>query len=149
MATHKSTCKYSSLYACACTYTVCSCIHMDGCIYMRMAATTAYLIIESDDRLHYRSCFHTLHAHTKLKFAYYINKWKLYLLFLWFFHQIFHEFSQIFRWKREKMAADGRDVYCLNRLLEYIDTKTFKYFEQTRKAIELFFTLLIEFSVQL
>lgn len=55
---------------------------MDAYTYMRMAAAKAYLIIESDDRLHYRFCFHTLHAHTKLKFAYYFNKWKLYLLLL-------------------------------------------------------------------
>lgn len=52
--------------------------HTYGCIYMRMAAATAYLIIESDDRLHNRFCSHTLHAHTELKFAYYFNKWKLY-----------------------------------------------------------------------
>lgn len=57
-------------------------IWMDAYTYMRMAAAKAYLIIESDDRLHYRFCFHTLHAHTKLKFAYYFNKWKLYLLLL-------------------------------------------------------------------
>lgn len=70
------------VHAYTCTYIVCSYIQLDGCIYMRMAAATAYLIIESDDRLHYLFCFHTLHAHTKLKFAYYFNKWKLYLLLL-------------------------------------------------------------------
>lgn len=62
---------------------VCTVVHpnilyMFAHIYMRMAAATAYLIIESDDRLHNRFCSHTLHAHTELKFAYYFNKWKLY-----------------------------------------------------------------------